>query len=402
MNFKKAINDIVGLNKTILALSFARLADAMGNSILFILIPVYVAKIPTEHIDLSVSVLVGLLISIYGFVTSFCQPLMGGISDALNKRKALIIIGMLIVCAGTLGFTVAENFMHLLYLRVLQGVGIAITIPASLSIITAVSKKESRGGAMGVYSTSRMIGFAIGPVIGGYLQVHYGFNSAFIAGAAFILVSVIMVFLWVNEVKVDEPVIKTKKSGVFDWSLYTPGILTAALATFTMANCFSMVTTLENQFNERLDITAFGFSVAFSMLMVGRLLFQVPLGHLSDKRGRRPFILMGLVLMAISTILMGEVTEMYQMIILRLLQGVAAAGIAAPAFALAADLSSKGGEGRQMSIITMGFALGIAVGPLITGFLVNEFFELPFIVTGAAALVAAALVYKYMPETVET
>ncbi|WP_370687390.1 hypothetical protein [Fulvivirga maritima] len=54
-----------------------------------------------------------------------------------------------------------------------------------------------------------------------------------------------------------------------------------------------------------------------------------------------------------------------------------------------------------MSIITMGFALGIAVGPLITGVLVNEFFELPFIVTGAAALIAAGLVYKYMPETVK-
>ncbi|UII26959.1 MFS transporter [Fulvivirga maritima] len=364
MNFKKAINDILGLNKTILALSFARMADAMGNSILFILIPVYVAKIPTEHIDFSVSVLVGLLISIYGFVTSLCQPVMGGVSDALNKRKVLIIIGMLIVCAGTLGFIVAENFMHLLYLRILQGVGVAITIPASLSIITAVSKKESRGGAMGVYSTSRMIGFAIGPVVGGYLQVHYGFNSAFIAGAVLIFISVIMVLLWVKEVKVEEPVTKTKKSGLFDWSLYSPGILTAALATFTMANCFSMVTTLENQFNERLDITAFGFSVAFSMLMVGRLIFQVPLGHLSDKRGRRPFILIGLVLMAISTVLMGEVTEMYQMVILRLLQGVSAAGIAAPAFALAADLSSKGGEGKANEHYHHGLCSGDSRGAI--------------------------------------
>ncbi|UII20956.1 MFS transporter [Fulvivirga ligni] len=387
------------MNKTILALSFARMADAMGNSILFIMIPIYVAKIPTEHIDMPTPVLVGLLISIFGFVTSLCQPLMGSLSDSLNKRKVLIIIGMIIIGTGTLGFMLAENFLHLLLLRIMQGVGVAITIPASLSIITAVSNKETRGGAMGVYSTSRMIGFAIGPVIGGYLQVNHGFDAAFIAGAGFVFLSVLMVLIWVKEVHVDN-VDSKKKSGVFDWSLYTPGILTGALATFTMASCFSMVTTLENQFNERLDITAFGFSVAFSMLMVGRLLFQVPLGHLSDKKGRRPFILGGLVLMAISTILMGEVQEMYQLIILRLAQGIAAAGIAAPAFALAADLSRKGGEGRQMSIITMGFAMGIAVGPLITGVLVNQFFELPFIVTGVAAFVSAFLVFKYMPETV--
>ncbi len=88
------------------------------------------------------------------------------------------------------------------------------------------------------------------------------------------------------------------------------------------------------------------------------------------------------------------------LIILRLLQGIAAAGIAAPAFALAADLSSIGGEGRQMSIITMSFGLGIALGPLVAGLLVGYFFELPFLVIGLAALGSALVVYFSMPETV--
>jgi MFS family permease len=327
---------------------------------------------------------------------------MGALSDRLNKRKLLIMIGLGMIGIGTLCFTIADNFVELLLFRTIQGVGVALTIPASLSIITAVSQQETRGGAMGVFSTSRMIGFAIGPLIGGFLQVHYGFDAAFYTGAGLIFFSMLMVYLWVKEIKVENHHISGKKRfSVFDFSLYNTGILTAALATFTMACCFSMVSSLENMLNDMLNMTAIGFSIAFSMVMVGRLIFQIPLGHYSDRFGRKPFIFWGLILIAIATILMGEVESMTQLMVLRLLQGIAAAGIAAPAFALAADLSQSGGEGRQMSVITMGFGLGIALGPLLAGLLVGSFFELPFLVIGIAALASAVVVYRYMPETVQ-
>ncbi len=324
---------------------------------------------------------------------------MGALSDKLNRRKLLIIIGLGLIGTSTLCFTVADNFVELLLFRTLQGMGVALTIPASLSIITEVSQHETRGGSMGVFSTSRMVGFATGPLIGGYLQVHYGFNAAFYVGAGLIYLSMLMVYLWVKELRIATNKPGKKRFHVFDFSLYNNGILTAALATFTMACCFS-VSSLENMFNRILDMTAIGFSIAFSMVMIGRLIFQIPLGHYSDRFGRKPFIFWGLILMALSTVLMGEVTSMGQLVVLRLLQGVAAAGIAAPAFALAADLSQSGGEGRQMSVITMGFGLGIAIGPLIASVLVGSFFELPFWVIGAIALLSAFIVYRHMPETV--
>ena len=146
---------------------------------------------------------------------------------------------------------------------------------------------------------------------------------------------------------------------------------------------------------------AVGFGFAFSTLMIGRLIFQVPLGHYSDKVGRKPLIIIGLIVMGIATIFLGEVGSYVQLLILRLVQGIAAAGIAAPAFAVAADLSKKGGEGRQMSIVTMGFGFGIAFGPLISGLLASFFFELPFFVIGIITAAGAWVVYKYLPETVK-
>jgi len=390
----------IGVNRGVLALSVARMADAIGNSILFILIPLYVAKIPSEIFHFPLPVLVGILISLYGIVNSSIQPFTGALSDKLGRRKLMIQLGLGLMMLGTLGFIPADRFAHLIILRIVQGIGVAITIPASMALMASITKKETRGGSMGTYSMLRMIGFASGPIIGGFLQVHFGFNSAFYAGAGFILLAVILVHFWVK----DAPVAATKppkqRFRVFDRALMSPGVLSAAASTMIMAMAFSMVTTLENEFNTRLGINALGFSIAFSSLMIGRLVLQIPLGRLSDYVGRKPLILGGLILMAPATALLGEVTSMFQLILLRVLQGIAAAGIAAPALAVVADLSKSGGEGRQMSVITMGFGIGMAVGPLIAGLLAVVFFELPFLAGGLLPLVGVWIVYRYMPETI--
>jgi len=377
------------------------MADAVGNSILFILIPLYVVKIPDTYFHLPQPVLVGILISVFGLVSSLFQPIMGAVTDRLGRRKALIQTGLAIVGLCILLFIFAGNYLDLLVLRIIQGAAVAVTIPASMALMTSITRKETRGGSMGVYSTFRIVGFSIGPVAGGFLQENFGFNAAFYAGTGFVLLAIILVHFWVDEVRGEVDDSRKRNFKIIDPGLLNAGIIATALATFLMASAFSMVTTLENQFNSRLDITAVGFGFAFSTLMIGRLIFQVPLGHYSDKVGRKPLIIIGLIIMGISTVLLGEVSTYTELVIIRLIQGIAAAGIAAPAFAVAADLSKSGGEGRQMSIVTMGFGFGIAFGPLISGLLASIFFELPFFIIGVVTAAGAWVVYKYLPETVK-
>jgi MFS family permease len=386
----------IGLNRVVLALSLARLADALGNSLLFIVLPLDVARLTAPDFPFPESVRVGILISAYGLVSALFQPMMGALSDRLGRRKLLIQIGLVIMGASTLGFIGAARFLDLLLLRSLQGLGVALSIPASMAIMAAATDRGTRGGSMGIYTTMRMAGFAIGPLVGGFLQTRFGFAAAYLAGAAFVALGLVLVQAWVREI----PRPRGETFRPFDPGLLTPGILSVGVATFAMASAFSMMTTLEEQFNVRLHETALGFSVAFSALMVSRLLFQIPLGRLSDHIGRRPPILAGLLLMAPTTALLGLATTTLNLTLLRLVQGIAAAGIAAPAFALAGDLSRAGGEGRQMSIVTMGFGLGIALGPLIAGLLAVYSFELPFVIGGLLCLAAAAIVLRYVPETV--
>jgi len=393
------IGEYLGINRGVLALSVARMADAMGNSILFIVIPIYVAQLSHPVMNFPVPVLVGGLISIYGLISALLQPLMGALCDRFGRHKQLIQIGLGVIGLATLCYVFVSQYLHLFVLRSIQGIGLAVTVPASMALMSALSKRETRGSAMGVYSTLRIIGFAIGPLVGGFLQVHFGFNAAFYAGGGLMFVAVLLVQLWIDNIPMDNGSSTASRFKILDRTLWTPGVVSAGLATFLAANAFSMVTTLENEFNARLNLNALTFSVAFSGVMIGRLLTQVPLGKLSDKIGRRPVVIAGLLLMAPSTIFLGEAASMLQLTLLRVFQGLASAAIVAPAFAVVADLSSADSAGRKMSVVTMGFMLGIALGPLIAGVLVVAFFDLPFLVAGIMSVIGAWIVYRYMPET---
>ncbi len=383
------------------ALSIARFGDAVGNGILLVLLPLYIAKTAQPAwFPFSEEVRVGALLALFGLVSSIAQPIVGGWSDRMTRRRPLIELGLVAMAASTLAFAWTHTFAGLAVLRALQGIAIALTIPTALSLMTMASKKQTRGGSMGIYTTMRMAGMAVGPLLGGVLQVYVGFEAAFYAGSACIVVALVIVRIWVKEQPRPVPPADAEQTAQPRHRIVSAGILGAGAATFAMAVQIAMISTLEKQFNARLQQTAIGFSIAFSALTGSRLLTQVPLGWLSDRIGRKPLVIGGLLLLAPATVLIGWVATTAQLTGLRLVQGVASGAIAAPVFALAGDLSRRGSEARQLAIVTTGFTLGVAVGPLISGLMAASMgLAAPFVLGGGLSLLAALVVYRFVPET---
>jgi MFS family permease len=391
----------LGANRAVLALSFGRLGDAIGNSIVFIVVPLYIGSLPAPLFPFPETVRAGIVISLFGFVNAFLQPLSGALIDRINRRKPFVLGGLLLLSVATVGFAFAKQYLDLLGLRALQGIGVALTVPATMAILANRTERETRGGSMGIFSTFRVSGLAAGPLIGAYLYEHFGYNAAFFAGAALIFLGVVLVQIWVDEVRVEPNEREARSFQIIDRELLSPAILALAFATFIMADAFTLIVPLEQDFNSRLNESAFMFGVAFSSLMVTRIVTQIPLGRVSDHIGRKPLIIGGLILMALSTLPMGLVNSTAELIVLRVVQGVGSAGIAAPVFALVGDLSRAGGEGRQFSIITMGFGLGTAVGTLGAGVFAALWFELPFLVGGVLSVIAAWVVYRHASEAAQ-
>lgn len=393
------LRDRLGANRTVLGLSLARLGDGVGNSLLLIALPLYVAEVAAGS-TWSRSVLVGILVSLFGLANVVAQPVAATLVDRLGHRKRWIQAGLVVMGLGTAAFLFARSYPALLGIRAFQAVGFALTLPASMALITATTERRNRGGAMGVFATFRMLGFAVGPLLGGWLHVAHGFDAVFLVGAATILSATLFVEAWVEEPEPARTEETSRRYRFFDPELMTGDIVSLGAATLVMAAAISMMTTLENEFNARLDQTALAFGVAFSALTVTRLVFQVPLGSLSDRIGRKPLVIAGLVLLAPATAWLGVVETTMELTGARLVQGLATAAIASPAFALAGDLSTEHGVGRQLSVLTMGFALGLAVGPLLAGLLAVVDFRLPFAVGGATTLAAAVLVGVRVEDTV--
>jgi hypothetical protein len=98
----------IGASRVILALSAARMGDAVGNSILFIVIPLYVAKLPVPWCPLPETVRAGLLIALYGFVNALIQPFVGALINRTNGRKIFIQSGLVLMGLGTFAYIIAR------------------------------------------------------------------------------------------------------------------------------------------------------------------------------------------------------------------------------------------------------------------------------------------------------
>ncbi|MEJ2699298.1 MAG: MFS transporter, partial [Desulfuromonadales bacterium] len=122
--------------------------------------------------------------------------------------------------------------LHLLGLRILQGAGLALEIPPTLALLAIFSRRQTRGGSMGFYTTLRITGLSLGPLIGGYLHVYFGIDAAFFGGTAILLLAALLVQFGVKPVAAPKSASCARYSPRFDLSLLSPGILSAAVATF--------------------------------------------------------------------------------------------------------------------------------------------------------------------------
>ncbi|TAK78843.1 MAG: MFS transporter [Gammaproteobacteria bacterium] len=136
--------------------------------------------------------------------------------------------------------------------------------------------------------------------------------------------------------------------------------------------------------------------LAMGIYGLSQALFQIPFGTLSDRVGRKPIIMMGLLIFAGGSLLAGLAHSITWMIIGRALQGVGAVG--STILALMADLTREETRTKSMAIagMTIGFSFSVAMllGPILTKWMpVNGLFFL----AAAFGLLAIFLLYAYVP-----
>src|SRR5919202_1388964 len=106
--------------------------------------------------------------------------LTGGALGDLYGRKRFFMGGLLVFVLGSLLCGLSNTIGELIAFRALQGLGAAMLLPGSLSIITATFSGKERGAAIGIWAAMSGLAIAIGPVIGGRLVEHGSWGGLFL------------------------------------------------------------------------------------------------------------------------------------------------------------------------------------------------------------------------------
>jgi EmrB/QacA subfamily drug resistance transporter len=122
---------------------------------------------------------------------------MGSLGDRFGRRGALAI-GLAIMGTGSILSAFANDADQLIATRALMGVGGAMIMPATLSIITNVfTDRRERAQAIAIWSATAGAAVAIGPVTGGWLLEHFWWGSVFLVNVPVVVVALVLGQLFV-------------------------------------------------------------------------------------------------------------------------------------------------------------------------------------------------------------
>jgi EmrB/QacA subfamily drug resistance transporter len=122
----------------------------------------------------------------------------GKLADAYGRRL-IFVIGIAVFTLASLACGLASTGEVLIAARVAQGVGAAMMNPATLSIIAVTFPPRERGTAIGIWAGVSALALAIGPLVGGLLTEHAGWNWIFFINVPVGVLGIAASFLLIDE-----------------------------------------------------------------------------------------------------------------------------------------------------------------------------------------------------------
>ena len=135
-----------------------------------------------------------------GYALTFAALMLigGKLADAYGRRL-IFVLGIAIFTLASLACGLASSGDALIGARVAQGVGAAMMNPATLSIIAVTFPPRQRGTAIGLWAGVSALALALGPLVGGLLTEHAGWNWIFFINIPVGVLAIAASFLFIDE-----------------------------------------------------------------------------------------------------------------------------------------------------------------------------------------------------------
>jgi EmrB/QacA subfamily drug resistance transporter len=170
---------------TLAVLCVTLLLISLDNTILNVALPSIVRSLHATSTQLE------WIVDAYAIAFGGLLLTLGALGDRLG-RKWVFMAGLVVFGAASALAAWSGSPHRLILARIAMGVGAAALMPCTLSILTNVFTGErERGRAIGIWSGTAGLGVAIGPLLGGFLLVHYWWGSVFLINVPFAAVGLL-------------------------------------------------------------------------------------------------------------------------------------------------------------------------------------------------------------------
>lgn len=315
----------------------------------------------------------GLMAMAYSITSMTAAPIMGSLADRVGRRP-LVLISLAAYAAAFTGYLLAPSTQVFVIIRALAGALTAGLGPAVMGIVGDIAPDDKRAQWLGVIGGGTSIGWVVGPTLGGLLYDRWGYVAPFAVSVALAVLALIAAVVVVPETVTQrrrEFRGMTKNLGVGGIRPFF-NTLPKPLSTFSLLLLVSFTTIFAYAFIEPqlmfyvyddLGWSSARFGLAVSGFGLTLVWGQTILGKLSDRFGRKPILIIGILLSGAMYATVSSTTSFQLIFLAYIIAGLGEAlmGPALRAFYL--DIANTEHKSRVMGIAGTAGALGGVAGP---------------------------------------
>jgi MFS transporter, DHA2 family, multidrug resistance protein len=185
------------------ALVLSGLVIGLDSTVLITALPTLSSKLGATTADLQ-WIAAGYTLALGGLL------LPGGVLGDRFGRKRLLLVGLAIFGTASIAASQVTTAGALIAMRALMGVGAALILPLSLSILPSMFTEQERPRAVSAAAAGAFLGLPLGPLLAGWLLTHYAWGSVFLINGPVVVLALLGVWFLVPESKDPHP-------RPFDW-----------------------------------------------------------------------------------------------------------------------------------------------------------------------------------------
>ena len=299
----------------------------------------------------------------------------GALSDVLG-RKRMMILGALSFAIPPFLYPFVENPWSLLALRFVHGFATAIFSPVAAAYVASLAETE-RGARLGWFASGNDIGGTAGPLIGGfvlYFSASYAVTYLLVGAIGVLTLLVVLALPDVDHPSERQVTTFATRAVEFRGGLAevvaTPPILIAAGIEAVMYLGYGAFLGFLPLYAKTVGLNDAEIAIVLGSQLATAVVAKPIGGRLSDGLGRKPVIVIGLLLCAAALPLIFRSESLATFVIVAPLLGLGIAAVTPVTNALIADLASARRLGAAMGVFGTIWDIGEAAGPIIAGFLI--------------------------------